>query len=62
VIFLQAPVLLTEDNSLQALALDSVLMTRDPFPLVNANYFDTDKRTRIKLLVVDFDLFSGETL
>ena len=61
-IFLQAPVLLTEDNSLQALALDSVLMTRDPFPLVNANYFDTDRRTRIKLLVVDFDLFSGETL
>jgi hypothetical protein len=61
-IFLQAPILLTEDNSLQALALDSVLLTRDPFPLVNVNYFGTDNRTRIKLLVVDFDLFSGETL
>ena len=61
-IFLQAPILLTEDSSLQALALDSVLLTRDPFPLVNVNYFGTDNRTRIKLLVVDFDLFSGETL
>ena len=61
-IFLQAPILLTEDSSLQALALDSVLMTRDPFPLVNPTYFGTDNRTRIKLLVVDFDLFSGETL
>jgi len=60
-IFLQAPILLTEDSSLQALALDSVLLTRDPFPLVSANYFGTDNRTRIKLLVVDFDLFNGET-
>ena len=61
-IFLQAPILLTEDSSLQALALDSGLLTRDPFPLVSANYFGSDNRTRIKLLVVDFDLFSGETL
>lgn len=61
-IILQAPILLTEDSSLQALALDSGLLTRDPFPLVNANYFGTEKQTRIKLLVVDFDLFSGETL
>jgi hypothetical protein len=61
-IIIQAPILLTEDNSLQALALDSVLLTRDPFPLVNANYFGTDNRTRIKLLVVDLDLLSGETL
>ena len=61
-IFLQAPILLTEDSSLQALALDSVLLTRDPFALVNANYFGTDKQTRIKLLLVDLDLFSGETL
>jgi len=60
-IFAQAPILLTEDNSLKALALDSALLTRDPFALVNANYFDTDKRTRIKLLLVDLQLFNGET-
>ncbi|HSB27292.1 MAG TPA: hypothetical protein VLE19_05540 [Pyrinomonadaceae bacterium] len=61
-IFPLAPVLLTEDNSLQALALDSLLLTRDPFSLINSNYFGSDKQTRIKLLVVDLDLFSGETL
>jgi len=61
-IFAQGPVLLTEDSSLQALALDSLLLTRDPFPLVNTDYFSTDKRSRIKLLLVDLDLFSGETV
>ena len=61
-IFPQGPILLTEDNSLQALALDSVHMTRDPFPLTNTNYFGPDKQTRIKLLVVDLDLYNAETL
>lgn len=61
-IFPQAPILLTEDSSPQALALDSLFLTRDPFPLVNANYFGTEKQTRIKLMLVDLDLFSGETL
>jgi len=61
-IFAQAPILLTEDSSLHALALDSVLLTRDPFPVVNANYFGSEKHTRIKLLLVDLDLFNGETM
>jgi hypothetical protein len=61
-IFAQAPILLTEDNSLKALALDSLFLKRDPFTLVNDNYFGADKRTRIKLLLVDLDLFSNETL
>jgi len=61
-IFPQGPILLTEDNSPQALALDSVHMARDPFPLTNTNYFGPDKQTRIKLLVVDLDLYNGETL
>jgi len=61
-IFAQAPILLTEDESLNALALDAVLDTRDPFPLLNENYFGDDKRTRIKLFLVGLDLFGGETL
>lgn len=61
-IFAQAPVLLTEDESLNALALDGVLHTRDPFPVVNNNYFGPDKRTRLKLFLFDLDLYSGETL
>jgi len=61
-IFAQAPVLFTEDNSLQALAVDSVVFTRDPLPLTNVNYFGPDKQTRIKLLLVDLDLYNAETL
>lgn len=61
-IFGQAPILLTEDDSLKALSVDAVFFNRDPFPLLNNNYFGADKRTRIKLLLVDLDLFSGDTL
>jgi hypothetical protein len=60
----RAPVLLTEDNSLNALALDGVMRTRDPFSLTNENYFESDKRTRLTLLLVDLDLYpnQGETI
>lgn len=61
-ILAQPPMLLTEDESLVALALDCVLQTRDPFTLVNNNYLGSDKRTRIKLFLIDLDLYSGETL
>ncbi|HEY0098803.1 MAG TPA: carboxypeptidase-like regulatory domain-containing protein [Pyrinomonadaceae bacterium] len=61
-IFALPPILLTEDESLNALALDAVLHTRDPFPLVNDHYFGADSRTRVKLFLVDLDLYSGETL
>jgi hypothetical protein len=61
-IIAQEPILLTEDNSLKALSVDSVTFQRDPFPLLNNNSLGSDKRTRIKLLLVDLELFSGETL
>ena len=61
-IFAQAPVLLTEDSSLQALSLDSVFLKRDPFSILNNDYLGSDKRTRIKLLLIDSDIFSGEPL
>lgn len=61
-IFALEPILLTEDASLKALSVESVFSQRDPFPLVNNSYTGNDKRTRIKLLVVDLDLFSGESL
>jgi hypothetical protein len=61
-IIVREPVLLTEDDSLKALSVDSVVLKRDPFPLLNNDYFGNDKRTRIKLLLVDLDLFGGETL
>lgn len=61
-IFAQPPILLTEDESLNALALDAVIHTRDPLPLVSSNYFGADTRTRLNLFLVDMDLYSGETL
>lgn len=61
-IFAQPPILLTEDSSLNALALDSLEHTRDPFAITNDGYFGTDKRTRLQLYLVDLDLYSGETL
>jgi hypothetical protein len=58
------PVLLTEDNSLNALTLDGVVRTRDPFAIANDHYFGSDKRTRLTLLLVDLDLYpnQGENL
>jgi hypothetical protein len=61
-IFAQPPILLTEDESLNALALDAVLHTRDPFPLASENYLGADRRTRLKLFLIDLDLYSGETI
>jgi hypothetical protein len=62
VIFGLEPLLLTEDESLKALAVDSIFYQRDPLPLLNNNNLGSDKRTRITLLLVDLDLFSGELL
>jgi len=63
-IIILPPVLLTEDNSLSALVLDNLIHTRDPFPIITNEYFVSDKRTRLKLLLVDLDLApnQGETL
>jgi len=44
------------------LTVDAVTHARDPFPLTHDNYFGSDKRTRLTLLLVDLELFSGETL
>lgn len=60
-VFSQAPILLTEDESLNALALDSVLQTRDPFA-PTTEYIGANRETRLQLYLVDMDLFTGETL
>jgi glucose/arabinose dehydrogenase len=55
------PVLLTEANSNLAIALDSVTMFRDPFPLTNPFNFSADGRTRVTLFALNLDLLQGET-
>lgn len=51
-----APTLLTEENSNQAIALDSVTRVRGPFALFNPNNFSSDQRTRITLFALDLGL------
>jgi hypothetical protein len=54
--------LLTQENSLHSLALDSVTWTSEPFGVTNANNFSTDQRTRISLFAVNVELSQGQPL
>lgn len=52
--------ILTEENTDQAIALDSVNMLRDPFALTTAFNFSSDQRTRIMFFAINADLLPGE--
>ena len=54
-----APVLLIEEGSQRAAALDATLWLRDPFPLART-FFGPDLHTRVSLFVFNLDLVSGE--
>jgi beta-glucanase (GH16 family) len=54
------PVLLTDEGSSRALALDSVTFKRDPFSVTNSHNFSSDQRTRLMLLSANLDLKPGE--
>ena len=54
------PVILTEENTDRAVALDSVIQTRDPFAIINPLNFSSDQRTRVSLFVWRLDLFPNE--
>ncbi|MEN3326406.1 MAG: hypothetical protein V7638_1213 [Acidobacteriota bacterium] len=58
----QPPILLTQENSLRALALDSVTLTSEPFSVASTTNFSTDQRTRVSLFVVNLELNQGEPL
>jgi len=50
-------------GSTRAVALESVSMTSEPFPLsAEANFSPNDPRTRVTLFVMNLDLLAGETL
>ncbi len=57
---LPAPMLLTEENTERAIALDSVIMMRDPFPLVTILNLSFDQRTRVMLFAINVELMPGE--
>ena len=56
------PILLTEANSNLAIALDSVTMFRDPFPLTTPFNFSGDGRTRVSFFALNLDLLPDETV
>jgi glucose/arabinose dehydrogenase len=56
-----APILITEELSDIAIALDSVTMVRDPFALTNIFNLSADQRTRLILFGMNLDLLPSET-
>ena len=54
------PVLLTEEGTNRALALDSVTFRHEPFSLSNPFNFSSDQRTRLLLLSANLDLLPGD--
>ena len=55
-----APILLTEQNSQRAIAVDSVTFVRDPLPVVNSHNLSQSRRTRLALFGINLDLMPGE--
>ena len=56
------PVLMNEDGSDLAAALESSHFKRDPFPIVNLYNLSLDQRTRIMLFGKNLELAPGETI
>lgn len=56
------PILMTEQNTDVAIALESVWMTRDPFLFTNLFNLSADRRTRLMFFVRNLDLLSTEDI
>ncbi len=55
------PLIALDETTSRAVALDSVLLKRDPFPLGNIHNFSLDQRTRIAVFVQGVELNPTET-
>ena len=56
----KAPVLISEASSTRAVALESVTLKAEPFPLTSSVQFSTDVRTRVCIFAMNLELFAGE--
>lgn len=56
----KAPVLISEATSTRAIALESVTLKAEPFPLTSTVQFSTDTRTRICIFAMGLELLPGE--
>src|SRR5688572_27107140 len=54
------PVLLSDASSTRAIALESVTMKGEPFPLTSTVKFSPDTRTRICIFAMSLELLPGE--
>lgn len=54
------PVLLSDATSTRAIALESVTLKAEPFPLTSTVKFSTDTRTRICIFAMSLELLAGE--
>lgn len=57
---LKAPKLISAATSTRAVALESVTMRAEPFPLTSSAQFSTDTKTRICIFAMDLQLLPGE--
>jgi hypothetical protein len=55
-----APILISEETTTRAIALDSVLWLREPFRLDSPVPWRPDRRTRVMLFAMNLDLLDGE--
>lgn len=56
------PILLTEEDTDSAIALESPTMFRDPFPLTDPFNLSSDSQTRVMLFALNLDLLPGENI
>ncbi|HLE61543.1 MAG TPA: DUF1800 family protein, partial [Pyrinomonadaceae bacterium] len=56
----KSPVLLSDANSTRAIAVESVTMKPEPFPLTASVKFGADNRTRIAVFARNLELLAGE--
>jgi uncharacterized repeat protein (TIGR01451 family) len=55
------PLIVTEESTGRAVALDSVTLMGEPFPLTTIHNFSLDQRTRIVLFATGVDLMTNES-
>lgn len=58
----QVPILVSEETTTRAIALDSVMQLREPFQTTPPVIWGVDGRTRVTLFVMNFSLNAGENL
>ncbi|MEP6740950.1 MAG: DUF1800 domain-containing protein [bacterium] len=56
----KGPVLISEFTSTRAIALESITLKAEPFPLTSSVKFGSDTRTRICVFAMDLQLLPGE--